>query len=139
VFDLFDDGFHLLEEIKIKTEGNNREAFTTTLVESVGTLLRKASKLGLSVPIIGVGCAGSINTPKGTIKSAPNIPALEDYSIRKALLNTTDAEVVLSNDTNSALYGEHKIGAAIGCQHVIGIFVGTGIGGAMIIDGKLHT
>jgi glucokinase len=47
--------------------------------------------------------------------------------------------VRLSNDVhNAALYGEHKLGAAVGCKHLVGIFLGTGIGGAIIIDGKLY-
>ena len=49
-----------------------------------------------------------------------------------------DVRVRLSNDVHAALYGEHKLGAAVGCKHLIGIFLGTGIGGAIIIDGKLY-
>ena len=48
-----------------------------------------------------------------------------------------DVPVRLSNDVRAALYGEHKLGA-VGCKHLIGIFLGTGIGGAIIIDGKLY-
>ena len=49
-----------------------------------------------------------------------------------------DVRVRLSNDVHAALYGEHKLGVAVGCKHLIGIFLGTGIGGAIIIDGKLY-
>lgn len=44
----------------------------------------------------------------------------------------------VSNDVHAGLYGEHRLGAAVGARHIIGVFVGTGIGGALIIDGKLH-
>src|SRR5262249_47745258 len=77
LFDLFNNRFQALEEIKVKTEGTKREAFTKALRESVASLLKKASKHRLTVSAIGVGCAGSINAQKGVVNSAPNIPALD--------------------------------------------------------------
>jgi glucokinase len=72
------------------------------------------------------------------VNAAPNIPTLEGFSFKKALAKTIDVPVLAHNDVNAALYGEHKFGAAVGCKHVIGIFIGTGIGGAILIDGKLY-
>src|SRR5262249_4582668 len=80
----------------------------------------------------------SINAQKGVVNSAPNIPALDGFYFDHALAKVTDAHVRLSNVVNAALYGEYKLGTAVGYKHVLGIFLGTGIGGAIIIDGKLY-
>ena len=138
LFALFDEQFEVLEEIKLKTEGTKQEVFTKTLKESVASLLKKASKHRVTVSAIGVGCAGSIDTQKGVVNSAPNIPALDGFSFNQTLAKITDARVRVSNDVHAALYGEHKLGAAVGYKHVIGVFLGTGIGGAIIIHGKLY-
>jgi glucokinase len=136
LFALFDDSFELVDQIKERTE-TEKQAFTSNLITKVGALLKKADKTGLTVKAIGAGVAGDVNTDKGLVRSSPNIPALEDFSFRKALAKLTDLDVGVYNDVNAALFGEHKFGAAVGYKHVIGVFIGTGIGGAIIIGGKL--
>jgi len=116
LFALYNERFEVLEEIKLKTEGSKREAFTKTLKESVASLLKKASKHRLTVSAIGIGCAGSIDTQKGVVNSAPNIPALDGFSFNQALAKITDVNVRVSNDVHAALYGEHKLGAAVGAN-----------------------
>ena len=137
LFALFDDAFHVIEEIKVKTPAEP-ENFTATLSESVESLIKKAGKAKLTIPAIGLGFAGSLDAKKGVVQSAPNIPALEGLSLKKVLEKVSDAEVCLYNDVNAGLVAEHQLGAAVGYKHVIGIFIGTGIGGAIIIDGKLY-
>jgi glucokinase len=137
LFALFDDSFELVDSIKERTE-TEKDAFTSNLTAKVSGLLKKADKSGLTVKALGAGVAGDVHTDKGLVRSAPNIPALEDFSFKKALARLTDLEVGVYNDVNAALYGEHKFGAAVGYKHVIGVFIGTGIGGAVIIGGKLY-
>ena len=47
-------------------------------------------------------------------------------------------EVTVYNDTHAAMYGEWKLGSAVGCKDVLGIFIGTGIGGAIVSNGKMR-
>src|SRR5262245_23305306 len=138
LFALFNDQFQVVEEVKVKTEGTKQTAFAKTLKESVALLLKKASKQRFTVSAIGVGCAGFVDAEKKVVNSAPNIPALDGFSFNDALADVMDVRIRLSNDVHAALYGEHKLGAAVGCKHLIGIFLGTGIGGAIIINGKLY-
>ena len=136
---LFDDDFRIVEEIKIKTHAHKgEEAFTASFLESVGSLVEAAARKRLSVTAVGVGCAGCADPDKGTMRSCPNVGFLQGYPLRKRLRKITGASVWVANDVQAGLYGEHQLGAAAGLKHVIGIFVGTGIGGALIIDGKLH-
>jgi glucokinase len=138
LFALFDSEFNILEEIKIKTlESKNPKEFTEALTTALGTLVKKSEKTNLPVGSTGIGFAGSFD-PDGTVKIAPNIPFLKKFPLRNTVSKVTSTNVVLVNDVDAGLYGEYQLGAAMGCKHVIGIFIGTGIGGALIIDGKLY-
>jgi glucokinase len=132
---LFDEKFRVVKSIRHETP-NDKKQFTQLLTESVGALSEQAAP-GI-VTAIGVGFAGSVNSHKGIVMAAPNLPALKGYCFPETLKRLSRGTVTLYNDVHAALYGELKLGAAIGCKHVIGVWVGTGIGGAIIADGKLH-
>lgn len=139
LFALFDEKFNVVEEIKVKTQVERGEkAFTDRLTENVETLVEKARKKGITLLGVGVGCAGFVDREKGSLKVSPNIPFLKGYPFRTKISKLTGANVYLANDVQAGLWGEHQLGAAKGRNHVIGIFLGTGIGGAIIIDGRLY-
>ena len=138
LFALFDQEFQVIEEVKIKTQADKgEEVFTEALEGAIDTLTGKAEKQKLSLASVGVGCAGTVDAARGSFKSTPNVPFLKEYPIAARLGKLTEAPVVLLNDVHAGLYGEHQLGAAVGRDHVIGVFLGTGIGGALIIDGQL--
>jgi glucokinase len=137
LFALFDERFKVVEEVKLKTEADKgARAFTGKLTESVRALLRAAGKKGLSIRAVGIGCAGSVDFRQGTMKFSPNIPFLEGYPLRLRVARLAGSGVLLVNDVQAGLYGESRLGAAKGRKHILGFFIGTGIGGALIIDGK---
>ena len=138
LFALFDQDLQVVEEVKIKTQADKgEETFTEALKSAVDTLTKKAEKEKLSVASVGVGCAGTVDAAGERFKATPNIPFMKDYEIAARLAKLTGAPVSLLNDVHAGLYGEHQLGAATGHQHVIGVFLGTGIGGALIVDGQL--
>ena len=137
LFILFDERFQLIEKIKVKTPKQHKADFLRVLIKSLDKLTQRASRRDLKISTIGVGCAGSIDTHNGVVRSAANIPALENFSFRKEL-RKANSKVSVFNDVHAALYGEMKLGAAIGFKHVICIFIGTGIGGALAVDGQLY-
>jgi glucokinase len=135
---LFDATFKVLADIKLKTqESTDANAFTTALNDALTVLIHRSRRFHLEIQNVGVGCAGSFNKD-GSIKDSPNIPFLTGYSFRTVIAKHTGANVMVTNDVAAGLYGEHRLGAAIGRKHVIGIFIGTGVGGALIFDGKLY-
>ncbi len=137
---LYDEGFEPMEELKLKTSPEKGEKnFTRALNEIVEHLMRRAEKKKRTVTAVGVGCAGTVDRRGGVIKCFPNMVDLNGYEIGKRLTKLTGAPVLVGNDVQMGLYGEHQLGAAKGLKHVIGVFIGTGVGGAVIIDGKLHT
>ena len=85
---------------------------------------------------IGVGCPGPIDRESGIIGYLPNLK-WRRIPIVDILGKEFDCPVSLNNDVNMGAYGEVKMGAAQGFKNVIGIFPGTGIGGAIVLDGKL--
>jgi glucokinase len=136
---LFNDVFHVVDEIKFKTQPDKGErAFTRNLSDAVERLVEKADKKGLHLIGVGVGCGGTVDNEKGILKECLNVPFLEGYRFRSRLSRMTGAGVTLANDVHAGLYGEQQLGAAVGRKNVIGIFIGTGIGGALILNGRLY-
>lgn len=136
---LFDDRFQPLERIKFKTApARGCAAFSRRLAEASKALALHAEKAGLKLAGIGVACAGQVDAEKGVILGSPNILCLEGFDIARALRRAVKLDAVLGNDVQLALHGEHQLGAAKGCEHVLGVFFGTGVGGAAIVGGKLY-
>ena len=139
LFSLFDDKFRVLEKVKIRTPLDDGEkAFTKAIADGAEELAQKAKKKELTLLGVGVGCAGALDRVAGVVRYSPNMPFLKNYPLKALLKKATGADTFIDNDVHMGLYGEHQLGAAQGLKHVIGVFFGTGIGAAVIIDGKLH-
>jgi glucokinase len=134
---LFDDRFRPVDEIKIKTHAE-RDAhhFTGRLAEAITQLKDAARGAALRVAAVGVGCAG--RPSRGRILDAPNIPFLNHFPLAARIAKMASAPVTLHNDVHAGLIGEHAFGAARGHRNALGFFIGTGIGGAIIIDNRLY-
>ena len=102
------------------------------------SLLSQARKSKVEVRRVGVGCAGDIDLKRGVIRASPNLEILSGYPLRDKLEKLTGAKAFVCNDVTAALYGEFRSGAARKGRHVIGVWLGTGVGGAVIIDARLH-
>jgi len=87
---------------------------------------------------IGAGAPGVIDMKSGNVLFAPNMP-WKNHALGRIMEEEFQVPFVVGNDVNVGVLGEWKYGAARGFSHVVGIFVGTGIGGGIIIDGKLFT
>lgn len=86
---------------------------------------------------MGVAVPSGVNYEQGVIIKAPNIPSLDGFRIAAALENELDLPVALENDANAAAIGEQSFGAAAGFHSAIVITLGTGVGGGIIIEGKI--
>lgn len=137
---LFDSRLEVLAEDKFRShpETGGLAAFEKTLRRSIESLLRSARKAKLAVRYVGMGCAGDIDLKKGVVRRSPNLTFLDGYPFREKLERLTKAKVFVGHDVQAALYGEYRMGAARNGRHVIGVWLGTGVGGAMIVDGRIH-
>jgi glucokinase len=86
---------------------------------------------------IGVGAPGPLDRSKGLVVVAPNL-GWRDFPLRDRVTSRFGLPCTLDNDANCATLGEFWCGAARGGNNVVGITIGTGIGGGLIIDGKLY-
>ncbi len=97
-----------------------------------------AAKLpaGGSIVGIGVGAAGQLDHEHGVVLASPNLP-FENFPLAEQLQSQFNLPVTLANDVEAAAYGELYHGAGKGCPLFVCVFVGTGIGGGIVQDGKL--
>lgn len=80
---------------------------------------------------------GTVKVEDGSVVTAPNLPCLDGFRLAAALTEQLDLPAILENDANAAAVGEMWQGAAVGCKTVICLTLGTGVGGGIILDGKL--
>ena len=81
--------------------------------------------------------ASSIRT-RGRLGRSPNLPGWQDSDLGGALGRAfAGLPTALANDVNAALYGEHRAGAGRGCRNLVMLALGTGVGGGVILDGRL--
>jgi glucokinase len=85
---------------------------------------------------IGIGAPGAVDPKRGIVVMAPNL-GWKNIRLGAALEKRLGSRVAVGNDVQVAIMGEHAFGAARGCNRVVGVWVGTGIGGGLIIDGRL--
>lgn len=85
---------------------------------------------------VGIGAPGPLDRERGIVVVAPNL-GWRDFPLRDAIAERIRLPAALDNDANCATFGEWWRGAAQGARHVVGITIGTGIGGGVVIDGKL--
>lgn len=88
------------------------------------------------VRTVGVAAAGFIDASRSVIIHAPNID-WRDEPLRAELEARIGRSVTLENDANAAGWGEYRFGAGRGCANLVMLTLGTGVGGAVVIDGKL--
>lgn len=86
---------------------------------------------------VGIGSPGPLNREKGIVIITPNL-GWKDFPLRDEVSKRVNLDATLDNDANCATLGEFWCGAAVGGRNVIGMTLGTGIGGGLILDGKLY-
>ncbi|HVN67027.1 MAG TPA: ROK family protein, partial [Candidatus Sulfotelmatobacter sp.] len=135
---LFDSRFQILARSRTKTKANEGEKhFHKILRDEVLQILKEAKVDRDDVVGIGLGCPGIIDEKRGVVRSSPNIRFLKNYPLTQRITRSTRLPALAANDVNAGLFGEQQFGAAKRCANVIGVFIGTGIGGAIIADGRM--
>jgi len=92
-----------------------------------------------SIAAIGVAIPGLVNRQTDRVIAPRDLPATMVEDLHGELMRATGLRVELENDANAAAYGEYKVGAGRGARNLFYMMIGNGIGGAIILDGKLWT
>jgi len=133
----FDASMKLLGTAKNRTQRElGPDGVSKRIVETVNTSLEAAGKSIDDVVGIGVGSPGPLDPDTGIVLTTPNL-GWENYPLASTLSEAFGKPVFLDNDVKLAALGETRHGAAVGASSVVALWVGTGIGGAILIDGKL--
>jgi glucokinase len=86
---------------------------------------------------IGIGVPGIIDLATGMVRESPNLPGWSDFPVRDEIEKRLGARVVLENDANSAALGEKWLGAGKDVDSMAILTLGTGVGGGIVLDGRI--
>ena len=134
---IVDESFQILYNESFKTAGiTDPDLLVKTVLDGVSDVIT-GSKIPLSnISFIGMGCPGEVDAKKGVACHADNLP-IENTEFGRLLSERFQKPVRVDNDANCAAWGEHIAGVSKGCRNIVTVTLGTGIGGGVIIDGKL--
>lgn len=125
--------------VKTSTQASRGpQAVLNRVVRSVAAVLAEAEADLTQVRGIGVGIPGSIDPASGHVILAVNL-GWKDVPVREPLARALGVPVFVENDANVALLGIHEHELRAAPQNVVGVFMGTGIGGALLLNGDLFT
>jgi glucokinase len=117
------------------SDASSAEAFLSALQ---ATLRRALEAFKESAPgAVGLACAGTVDVLQGMVVTSPNLPLVEVPLVR-LLEEALRIPVALENDANAAVRAENAAGAALGLRHVVMLTLGTGVGGGLLLDGKVY-
>ncbi|MFM7468975.1 MAG: ROK family protein [Vampirovibrionales bacterium] len=124
------------EEVMSLPTPKNTEAFLEALTSMIRTLREGKED---AIQAVGVATAGIVDPNRGMILgSTGNLPAISaPFNLQGALEERTGCSIYIENDANAAAYGEYRSGAALGARNVLMVTLGTGVGGGIVLGGKM--
>ena len=136
---LVDDNCRLLTTVKVKTNlPRDPEAIIDDMAALCDRVMEQAGVTKADVAYVGIGCPGTCNTDTGEVEYANNL-GFSHLMVGPMMQERTGLPVYIENDANAAALGEAMAGAAKDAPKSVCITLGTGIGGGIIIDGKVYS
>ena len=115
-----------------------RDAVIARIVEGVEEACAQAGVRAADIASVGVGAPGAIDLAAGVVLEAPNLRWNNVPLAQRLSAAVGGRPVLLDNDVNVAVYGENRLGAGAGARDLLGVWIGTGIGGGLILNGSLY-
>jgi glucokinase len=131
-------GKMLSRDHSITPAQKGHEAIIQSILESAHRALEQADVAISELTAIGVGAPGLSNPETGILFTSPHLPGWRDVPLRDIMQERLGKKTFLINDANAAALGEFYFGAARGARNFIYITLSTGIGGGIVIDGKIY-
>ena len=134
---VLDDDGTIVARCKARTAGGDNDAVYRQIVETIDCVVERAGIARSDLDAVGIAVPSPIDIERGIILDTPNL-GVSNFALADRLRRELGCFVLLENDVNAGLWGEYVAGVANGMRHVVGIFPGTGIGGGLILDGRLY-
>jgi glucokinase len=136
---VFSSSLECVATTKVSTKAQRgTDAVIERIVRSVQDVVDEADLDLKQIGALGIGAPGAVDGDSGTVIFAPNLPGWKDVPLKKELEKHLGVPVVVENDANISVVGVHEAELKGKPRSVVGIFVGTGIGGGMILNGELY-
>src|SRR5882672_7354684 len=137
---IFNNSLESIGVAKVSTKSQRGvESVVTRIERCVRDAVDEADLNMKQITGVGIGAPGAVEFSSGTVIFAPNMEGWKDVALKKELEKQLGIPVFVENDGDIAVLGVHVAELKSKPKHVIGIFVGTGIGGGLIINGELYS
>src|SRR5262249_31238834 len=132
-----DTGGQILEKITTGTEvARGCHRVIDEMCAAISNLAKKHSADGKLLGI-GVGVPGIIDLNRGMVRESPNLPGWQDYPVGEEIESRLGTAVIRENDANGAALGEKWLGAGAGVDDMCMLTLGTGVGGGLVLHGRI--
>ena len=123
---------------KSKEQGDSTQNVEKVIISVVEEMIEESGIKIKDIHAISSSAPGVIDQNTGVVLFTPNLP-WRNYDIRSSMEKKFGIPFYIGNDVNLGVLGEYKYGVARGYKNVVGFFVGTGMGGGLILNGELYT
>ena len=135
-FNLVDEAGTPVETLQLPTPGNI-DGVVEQMVAGARQALESNDVATDDAVGVGIGSPGPLDIEAGIVLATPNIEGMENVPLRDLVAEGLSLPAVLENDANAAAYGEFIAGAGRDASNMVMLTLGTGVGGGVVIDGKL--
>ncbi|MGN0461460.1 MAG: ROK family protein [Ruminococcus sp.] len=134
-----DKDYNIIARAECKTAIPRPESEVCDSMAAIVKEAVKKAKLKMDdISHIGIGVPGAVNPETRVVEISPNL-LFHNWEVSKMMEERLNKPVSIENDANAAAWGEYLAGSAKGCKNAVAITLGTGVGGGIIIDGKLYS
>jgi glucokinase len=116
---------------------DNKEVIVNRIIDLITSVIEQNHLDKSNIQKIGLGVTGPLDCKNGIILQCPSLPTMDFFPLRDAINKAFSIPVFMNNDANAMILGESIWGAGRGYQCVLGFTLGTGLGCAVVIDGKI--
>lgn len=136
---IVDNDMRILGRGKRKTRiGSTAEEFCASLVESADSAAQEAGISISDCAWCGIGCPGAVDSRSGVVMYSNNL-RIDHLPLRDMMQERLGLPIYIENDANCAALGEVAAGAAVGAESALVITLGTGVGGGIVIGGRIYS
>jgi glucokinase len=130
----------VIGQARVSTPHTGATDVVHAIAETITASLHEAKAAATDLRAIGIGCPGEIDSQTGTVSKAANVPGMIDpFPLGPSVSKLAgDIATTVDNDVRVAIVGEFRRGAGRPYKNMLGVFCGTGVGGGLILEGKLR-